>query len=44
MFIGARGGAGGKGNYFYLSNSNRAPMEVGSSAILSSKIMNFMKF
>ena len=27
MFIGARGGAGGKGNYFYLSNSNRAPME-----------------
>jgi len=24
-FIAARGGAGGKGNYFFLSNENRAP-------------------
>ncbi|ESO00135.1 hypothetical protein HELRODRAFT_128902, partial [Helobdella robusta] len=25
MFVAARGGAGGKGNYFFLSNDNRAP-------------------
>jgi len=24
-FIAARGGAGGKGNYFFLTNENRAP-------------------
>ena len=30
-FLAARGGAGGKGNYFFLSNENRAPTtyEVG---------------
>jgi len=30
-FIAARGGAGGKGNYFFLTNENRAPTtyEVG---------------
>jgi GTP-binding protein len=26
MFVAARGGAGGHGNRFYLSNENRAPM------------------
>ena len=26
MLIGARGGAGGKGNFFFLTNENRAPM------------------
>lgn len=25
FFVAARGGAGGKGNYFFLSNENRAP-------------------
>ena len=25
MFIAARGGAGGKGNHFFLTNENRAP-------------------
>ena len=32
-FIAARGGAGGRGNAFFLSNENRAPMvkEVGGS-------------
>ncbi|XP_005092104.1 mitochondrial ribosome-associated GTPase 2 [Aplysia californica] len=25
LFVAARGGAGGKGNYFFLSNENRAP-------------------
>ena len=25
QFVAARGGAGGKGNYFFLSNENRAP-------------------
>ena len=25
-FVAARGGAGGKGNYFFLSNENRAPV------------------
>lgn len=24
-FVAARGGAGGRGNYFFLSNENRAP-------------------
>lgn len=27
MFVGARGGAGGKGNYYYLSNDNRRPQQ-----------------
>ena len=33
MFIAARGGAGGHGNRYYLSNENRAPMvyEVGAN-------------
>uniref|UniRef100_A0A0B6ZNW2 OBG-type G domain-containing protein n=1 Tax=Arion vulgaris TaxID=1028688 RepID=A0A0B6ZNW2_9EUPU len=33
IFISARGGAGGKGNYFFLSNENRAPSiaEIGAS-------------
>ena len=26
LYIAARGGAGGKGNYFFLTNENRAPM------------------
>ncbi len=26
MLVGARGGAGGKGNNFFLTNENRAPM------------------
>ena len=32
IFIAARGGAGGKGNHFFLSNENRAPAvaEVGA--------------
>jgi len=27
MFVAARGGAGGKGNHYYLSNENRKPMQ-----------------
>lgn len=27
IFIAARGGAGGKGNYYYLSNTNKAPIQ-----------------
>ncbi|CAF0776776.1 unnamed protein product [Brachionus calyciflorus] len=27
MFVAARGGAGGKGNYYYLSNENRRPKQ-----------------
>ena len=26
-FVGARGGAGGKGNYYYLSNDNKKPKQ-----------------
>lgn len=28
MFIAARGGAGGKGNYYYLTNENKKPTQV----------------
>ncbi|XP_059158132.1 mitochondrial ribosome-associated GTPase 2-like isoform X2 [Physella acuta] len=33
IYIAARGGAGGKGNYFFLSNENRAPTiaEIGAT-------------
>lgn len=27
MFVGARGGAGGKGNHYYLSNDNKRPKQ-----------------
>lgn len=27
MFVAARGGAGGKGNYYYLTNENRRPIQ-----------------
>ena len=28
IFVAARGGAGGKGNHFFLSNENRAPAKA----------------
>ncbi|CAG5114779.1 unnamed protein product [Candidula unifasciata] len=35
LFIAARGGAGGKGNHFFLSNENRAPSaaEIGAAGV-----------
>lgn len=33
MFIAARGGSGGKGNYYFLSNENRAPTECEKGAL-----------
>lgn len=33
LYVAARGGAGGKGNYFFLTNENRAPAvaEIGAA-------------
>lgn len=35
LFVAARGGAGGKGNHFFLSNENRAPLiaEIGATGV-----------
>lgn len=32
MFLAARGGAGGKGNHFFMTNENKAPLvaEIGA--------------
>jgi len=39
MFVGARGGAGGHGNYYFLSNENRAPMTCEEGAKGEAKVV-----
>jgi len=38
-FLAARGGAGGKGNYFFLTNENRAPTTYEEGGQGEDKIM-----
>ncbi|BFZ12987.1 hypothetical protein BsWGS_16026 [Bradybaena similaris] len=40
LFVAARGGAGGKGNHFFLSNENRAPSIAEIGAIGVSRLLH----
>lgn len=39
FFIAARGGAGGKGNYFFLSNENRAPTTYEEGGVGEDRVL-----
>lgn len=40
IFLAARGGAGGKGNYFFLNNDNRAPRTFEKGGIGEEKVIH----